>query len=163
VNRSLIILIGALAVGAAIFGGSYLTARHATVACCAKPADNLDWLRTEFHLSDAEMARVRELHEGYKPKCAAMCAKIAAKKSELDAVLNGSNNVTAEAQTKMSELAALRAQCQAQMLQHFVTVSQAMPPDEGRRYLAKMKELALDTHEQMEQSMSGDLGHDQHH
>jgi hypothetical protein len=63
----------------------------------------------------------------------------------------------------MSELAALRAQCQAQMLQHFVTVSQAMPPDEGRRYLAKMKELALDTHEQMEQSMSGDLGHDQHH
>jgi hypothetical protein len=103
-NRSLIILVGALALGAAIFTGSYLTARQATVACCVKPADDLDWLRTEFHLSDAEMAHVRELHEGYKPKCAEMCAKIAAKKSELDAALNGSTNVTAELQAKMNEL-----------------------------------------------------------
>jgi len=162
-NRSLIILVGALALGAAIFTGSYLTARQATVACCVKPADDLDWLRTEFHLSDAEMAHVRELHEGYKPKCAEMCAKIAAKKSELDAALNGSTNVTAELQAKMNELAALRARCQAQMLQHFVTVSQAMPPEEGRRYLAKMKELTLGSHEQMEQSMSGDTGHDHQH
>jgi len=159
-NRSLIILIGALALGAAIFTGSYLTARQATVACCTKPADDLDWLRTEFHLSDAEMARVRELHAGYKPKCAEMCGKIAAKKSELDALLNGTTNVTAEVQSKINELAALRAQCQAQMLQHFVTVSQAMPPAEGRRYLARMKELTLGSHEKMEHSMSGNTGHE---
>src|ERR1017187_2189692 len=134
-SRSLFILIGALALGAAIFAGSYFTARHATLICCAKPPDDLSWLRTEFHLSDAEMARIRELHEGYQPKCAELCAKIAAKKSELDSVLGGTTNITVEAQVKLNELAALRAQCQAQMLQHFVAVSQAMPPDQGRRYL----------------------------
>ena len=122
-NRSLVILIGALALGTAIFAGSFLAARHATMACCAKPADDLSWLRTEFHLGDAEMARIRELHEGYLPKCGEICAQIAAKKSELDALLAGKTNVTAEAQAKLNEIAALRAQCQSNMLQHFIAVS----------------------------------------
>ena len=152
-NRSLVILLGALALGAAVFAGSYFTAQRATVMCCVQPADDLYWLRTEFHLSDAEMAHIRELHEGYLPKCGEMCAKIAAKKRELDSVLGNGTNLTAEAQTKINEIAALRAQCQAQMLQHFISVSQAMPPEQGKRYLAEMKRLTLGTNELMEQSM----------
>jgi hypothetical protein len=162
-NRSLVILLGALALGAAIFTGSYFAAQRASVLCCAKPADDLSWLQSEFHLTEAEMARVRELHEGYLPKCAEMCAKIAAKKAELESVLGNGTNLTPEAQTKLTELAALRAQCQAQMLQHFATVSQAMPPAQGARYLAEMKQLTLGTNGLMEQSMSGDSGHEHHH
>jgi hypothetical protein len=162
-NRSLIIFLGALAMGAAIFAGTYFVAQRTTEICCANSADDLSWLRTEFHLSDAEMTRIRELHEGYLPKCAEICAKIAAKKTELEAVLGNGTNVTAEAQARLNELAALRAQCQAQMFQHFATVSQAMPPEQGRRYLAEMQKLTLGTHEQMEESMSGDTGHEHHH
>ena len=159
-NRSLVILLGALALGAGIFAGSYFTAQRATVMCCAKPADDLGWLQMEFHLGDAEMARIRELHDGYLPKCAEMCAKIAAKKDELAAVLGTSTNLTAEAQTKLNEIAALQAQCQAQMLEHFAAVSQAMPPEQGQRYLAEMKKLTLGTNELMEQSMSDHAGHE---
>lgn len=162
-NRSLIILVGALALGAVVFSGSYFTARQATMVCCAKPADDLSWLQTEFHLGNAEMARIRELHAGYRPKCAEICAKIADKQSELDALLGSSTNLTAVAQTKLDEIAALRAQCQAQMLAHFEDVSRAMPPAEGQRYLAEMKKLTFGVHEEMEQSMSGDTGHDHHH
>jgi hypothetical protein len=161
-NRSFLILAGALALGAAIFTGSFFTARHATVVCCVQPADDLSWLRTEFHLSDAEMARIRELHEGYRPKCAEMCAQIAAKKAGLDAALAG-GAAPAETQAKLNELAALRAQCQAQMLQHFAAVSQAMPPAQGRRYLAEMQRLTLGSHEQIEHSMPGDASHEHHH
>ena len=122
-------------------------------------------IRKEFHLSDAEMARIRELHEGYLPKCGEMCAKIAAKKRELDSVLGSGTNITAEAQAKLSEVAELRAQCQAQMLQHFATVSRAMPPEQGRRYLAEMQKLTLGSHEQTESRMSGsgDTGHEHQH
>jgi hypothetical protein len=162
-NRSLVILIGALGLGTGIFGVSYLVAQRASVMCCAQSTDDLSWLRTEFHLSDAEMARVRQLHEGYLPKCGEMCRKIAAKKSELESALGTGTNITAEAQGKLSELAALRAQCQAQMLEHFATVSRAMPPEQGRRYLAEMKRLTLDAHEQMEETMSGATGHEHHH
>ena len=162
-NRSLVILVGALALGVVVFSGSYFTARQATMVCCAKPAEDLSWLQTEFHLSDAEMVRVQELHAGYRPKCAEICAKIANKQSELDALLGNSTNLTAAAQAKLDEIAALRAQCQAQMLAHFEDVSRAMPPAEGQRYLAEMKKLTLGMHEEMEQSMSGDTSHEHHH
>jgi hypothetical protein len=160
-NRSFVILLGALVLGAALFGGSYFAGQR---ACrMTSSADDLSWLRTEFHLSDAELARIQKLHEGYLPKCAEMCDKIAAKKSELETTLNSSTNVNPVAQQKLAELAALRAQCQAQMLQHFIEVSQTMPPEQGRRYLAEMQRLTLGFHEQTEQSMSESTGHEHHH
>jgi hypothetical protein len=162
-SRSLFILLGALALGSAIFACSYFASQRTCMMCKTQPTDDLAWLRTEFHLSDAEMARIRQLHEGYLPKCAEMCAKIAAKKTELESALGNGTNLTVEAQTKLNELAELRAQCQSQMLQHFITVSQTMPPEEGQRYLDEMKRVTLGFHEQTEQTMSGDTGHEQQH
>jgi hypothetical protein len=40
------------------------------------------------------------------------------------------------------------------MLQHFREVSQVMPPEQGRRYLAEMQRLTLGFHEQIERTMS---------
>jgi hypothetical protein len=162
-KRPLLILLGALALGAAIFAGSFFCARHTTMSCCEQPADDLNWLRLEFHLSDAEMAHIREMHEGYLPQCGELCAKIAAAKRELNSLVGNSTNLTAEIQAKQNEIVALRAQCQSNMLVHFVAVSQAMPPAQGARYLAEMKKLTLDDHERMEQSMSGDTAHEHDH
>jgi hypothetical protein len=161
-NRSLVIVLGALALGAAVFAGSYFTAQRASIAYCDNPVDDLSWLRTEFHLSDADMARMRQLHEGYLPQCAKMCALIAAKKAEVQTALGNGTNVTADAEKELTELGELRAQCQAQMLRHFVVVSQAMPPEEGRRYLAEMEKITLGSHEEIEQSMPADHEHGNH-
>jgi hypothetical protein len=49
------------------------------------------------------------------------------------------------------------------MLRHFATVSQAMPPEQGRRYLAEMKRVTLGTNGLMEQSMSDHAGHEHQH
>jgi hypothetical protein len=102
------------------------------------------------------MQRIRQLHEGYLPKCRENCARIAAKKKELQAALDRAQGMTPEAQQKLAEVAALRAQCQANMLGHFYKVSQAMPPEQGRRYLAEMQRLTLGFHEQIENTMSPD-------
>jgi hypothetical protein len=158
-KRSLTIVIIGLLAAAALFAGSYLMGRRVCQACVQPSADSLDWLRQEFQLSDADMAHVRELHNGYMPKCADMCAKIAAKKQELDAALAGATNVSPAAKQKLTELAVLRSQCQAQMLEHFVEVSRAMPPEQGRRYLAEMERLTIGSHEQTEQTMSDHAGH----
>jgi Heavy-metal resistance len=123
----------------------------------------LAWLRLEFRLSDIEMAQVRKLHDGYLPKCGEMCAKIVAKKREVDQALAGETNVTATVEQKLMELCELRAQCQLQMLRHFAEVSHVMPPEQGKRYLAEMQRLTLGFHEQVEQSMSGSSGHSHGH
>ncbi len=158
-KRSLAILLVAFVAGAAVFTAAYAVSQCVCAKQLAKSADNLDWLRQEFRLSEPEMARIRELHNGYLPECHKMCAQIAAKKSELAAVLEGTTNVPAAADQKLAELAALRAECQSQMLRHFAQVSQAMPAEQGKRYLAEMKRVTLGFHEQIEQSMSDSADH----
>jgi hypothetical protein len=127
---------------AAFVGAMHLCTRQMS-------ADDLSWLKREFRLSDAEMQRVRQLHEGYLPKCREMCAKIAAKQSEVEGVLSKGENPEA----KLVELATIRAQCQAQMLKHFQEVSQAMPAEQGKRYLSEMQRLTLGFHDDVERSM----------
>jgi hypothetical protein len=158
-KRPLLILILALLAGGALYAGSYFMSRRVCESCASGATDKLDWLRQEFHLSDADMARVRELHNGYMPKCAEMCAKIAAKKQELDEALAGATNINPVATQKLTELALLRSQCQAQMLGHFIEVGHAMPPEQGRRYLSEMERLTVGYHEETEQTMSSDAGH----
>jgi len=156
-KHSLVIVLAALALGSGLLCSSYFAAQN-VCRNCVVPTDELGWLRQEFRLSDAEMARVRTLHEGYLPKCAAMCKEIAAKKREVDEALTSATNVTSTVEQEMGELAQLRAQCQLQMLRHFVEVSRAMPAVQGQRYLAEMKRITLGAHEQVEQSMSEPAG-----
>lgn len=158
-KRPLIIFISMLLAGGALFASSYFVGRRVCTACAVRQSDSLEWLRQEFHLSDAEMARVHALHDSYMPECAEMCAQIAAKKQELDEALAGATNISATAKQKLTELAVLRSECQARMLEHFIEVSRAMPPEQGRRYLSEMERLTIDAHEQTEQTMSGQAGH----
>src|SRR5512137_2269070 len=155
-RRSLLILLAMLLAGAAIAGASYLLGWRICARQLGGSGDDLAWLRREFRLSDAEMQRIRQLHEGYLPKCRENCARIAAKKQELQAALDNAQGMTPEAQQKLAEVATLRAECQANMLRHFYEVSRAMPPEQGRRYLAEMQRLTLGFHEQIENTMSGD-------
>lgn len=158
-NRSLVIVLGTLVLGATVFAGAYFATRRVCAMHMAAPTDDLDWLKEEFHLSDSEMARIRQLHEGYMPKCEEMCKRIAERKNELEQTMSNTTNITGATKQKLTELGELRAECQAQMLQHFVEVSRAMPPEQGRRYLAEMKRVTLGFHEQTEQSMSGSASH----
>jgi hypothetical protein len=158
-KRSYLVVLLALIASAAVFVGSYQIAQHFCARQVARTDDDLLWLKQEFRLTGAEMTRIRTLHNGYLPQCGEMCERIAAKKRELEQALTGETNFTAVAEQKLSELAALRARCQAQMLRHFVEVSRAMPPEQGQRYLAEMQRLTLGFHEQIEQSMSDSAGH----
>ena len=130
---------------AAYFGTLHLCARQ------TGGQDDLTWLKREFRLSEAQMRHIRQLHEGYLPKCSEMCARIAAKEAEVD-------NTLAHGQvpeTALIELATLRAQCQSQMLRHFQEVSKAMPPEQGKRYLAEMQRVTLGFHQEIERTMGG--------
>ena len=162
-RRPFFILFGVLALAATVIAGSFIISRRICEQRIVNATDDLGWLGSEFKLNAQEMARVRQLHAGYMPKCAEMCNRIAAKKSELESALAGSTNISAEARQKLTELGELRAQCQAQMLQHFLEVSHAMPPEQGRKYLAEMERLTLGFHEGMEQSMSEQMGQEHHH
>ena len=164
-RRPFLILAALLLAGAAVFYAGQRLAAHCA-ARAAAPADDLAWLRLEFGLTDAQLGRVRQLHEGYLPKCREFCQRIDARKRELMALLAAGDAAPALIEQKLVETGVLRAQCQAAMLQHFREISQAMPPDQGRRYLAQMQRLTLGAHEQLEHVMTPEApashGHSSH-
>ena len=153
-RRPILILVSAILGAILLAGVSYQAAKHMSSAGLAGSGDDLAWLEKEFHLTNVEMARIRPLHEGYLPKCHEMCERIAAKQRELEEILSQAPGSNIVIRLKLEETAALRAQCQAQMLAHFREVSQAMPSDQGRRYLSEMQRLTLGSHEQLEKSMT---------
>lgn len=153
------ILVAAALLALAVGWLSYFCAAR---LCAAQVSgrEDLVWLQREFKLTDAELQHIRQLHEGYLPKCREMCSRIASKREELDAALEQTGSASTQAEQKLVELGTLRAQCQAQMLRHFEEVSRAMAPAQGKRYLEEMKKLTLGSHDQFEHSMGkADAGH----
>jgi hypothetical protein len=100
----------------------------------------LAWLKQEFSLSDAEFGRISALHSAYLPQCTEMCRRIGEQNTKLRLLLESAGNMTSEIESAIAEAARLRGECQRNMLQHFFAVSQTMPRDQGRRYLALVKE-----------------------
>ena len=153
-RRPLLILAVMLLAGAAAFFGGQRLVAYWCAKHMARALDDLDSLRLEFRLNDAALARVRQLHDGYLPICREFCERIDTRKRELQALLVSPTNATATVEQKLIEVGTVRAQCQAAMLQHFREVSQVMPPEQGRRYLAEMQRLTLGFHEQIERTMA---------
>lgn len=150
-KRSAIILLTGLALGALAYTGVY---RAATADSCCRvegKTPELAWLKQEFRLSDAEFARISQMHEQYLAGCAERCHRIDLKNERLAGLLAATNTITPEIQQALAESSQLRAQCQALMLQHFYDVSRTMPADQGKRYLAwvQSKTVLHDTHQGM--------------
>jgi hypothetical protein len=162
-RKPLLIICTALLLAAALFGGAFFCARYFCVQHAAQSTDDLDWLRMEFRLSDADLAKVRQLHEGYLPICEKNCRDIAHKKRELARATETGTNSAATLDQLRAEVTELRTKCQSEMLAHFEAVSRAMPAEQGGRYLAEMRRITLGSHEQVEESMSGTSGHGHDH
>ena len=135
-RKSALILILGLLVGTAAFAGFYYFGTTSCRGLMRQSNPGLAWLKTEFHLNDAEFARVLELHAAYLPQCAARCQHIEEQNEKLRALLAQTTNMTPEIQGLLAERAKLRADCEGEMMKHFLAVSQTMPPEQGRRYLA---------------------------
>lgn len=137
-KRTWFILFLGLALGVTGFGLFYAnrTASYRDLEQTCGP--ELAWIKKEFKLGNSEFERVRVLHRAYKPVCTEYCRRVDEKHRELATLMAVSIDVTPAVQKVLGEAADLRKECLGQMLRHFYTVSQAMPPEQGRRYLAWM-------------------------
>jgi hypothetical protein len=130
------ILLAGLALCAAAFCGVYYRGMAPMRALMSGPQPELAWLRQEFNLGDAEFARITQLHEAYLPECRQRCRLVEQQNERLGQLLAQADTVTPEIRGLLAERARIRAECEAEMLKHFLAVSRTMPPEQGRRYLA---------------------------
>ncbi|MDB6108864.1 MAG: hypothetical protein JWR69_614, partial [Pedosphaera sp.] len=82
-KRFFLILLFGLVLCAAAYVGAYWFRIAPVRSLVGKPAPELGWLKEEFHVSDAEFARISGLHAAYQSHCAEMCRRIDAKNVEI--------------------------------------------------------------------------------
>ncbi|MBN9689035.1 MAG: periplasmic heavy metal sensor [Verrucomicrobia bacterium] len=139
-KRGLLILaIGVVGAVAAYFC-VYLMGTARPRAMMKSPRPELAWLKHEFNLGDAEFTRISQLHAGYLPQCMERCRRIDQLNGTLSSALATTTQITPEIEKLLRERAQMRASCQTEMLKHFFEVSRTMPPEQGKRYLAWVRE-----------------------
>ena len=142
-KRGVLILLFGLVAAAAAYGCIYFACTSSVRNLQRSDKPELAWLKQEFNLSDAEFKRISELHSSYLPQCRDMCLQIDAQNTQLQKLLVGATNATPEIDATLTEAGRLRSECQRTMLRHCFQVSQTMPPEQGRRYLAWVKGKAF--------------------
>jgi Heavy-metal resistance len=107
------------------------------------PNGELEWLRREFHLSDAQFQKIETLQATYAPVCDAMCQRIMEANAKLDRLMSENSELTPDVQAAMKEAGLVQEDCHQQMLAHIYRVSAQMNPAEGQRYLRMMKSRVI--------------------
>lgn len=140
-KRGFLILVLGLAGAAAAYACLFLMGTAESRQWMRSDQPELQWLKDEFRLGEDEFTRIATLHEAYLPQCATRCRRIEEMNDQLDHLLAGAAEVTPEIQTLLQNRAHMRADCQEEMLRHFFEVSRAMPPEQGLRYLAWVRNM----------------------
>ncbi|HEV2319890.1 MAG TPA: periplasmic heavy metal sensor [Verrucomicrobiae bacterium] len=141
-RASLILIIG-IALAVAGFASAYIVATCSAQSINRSANPEMAWLKQEYKLNNGQYARACELYAAYHPKCLEMCREIDAQNAHLKMLLAATNVVTPEIRQALAGQSELRAKCEANMLTYFYQVSQAMSPEEGKRYLAWMQRETL--------------------
>ena len=142
-KKTWLILIGGVLAGLIGYACIYLRATSTQRSMEHSLRPELEWLKTEYHLSDAQFADVVRLHDAYRPKCCELCRRIDEQNSKVQQLLATTNTVTPEIRQALVQAAQLRAECESAMLQHFFEVSRVMPEEQGKRYLAWVQNETL--------------------
>jgi Spy/CpxP family protein refolding chaperone len=137
-KRLVVILALAILLGAGAYLVSYGIARS---TFCQMPdaGDSSGWMRQEFHLTDTQYAQVKKLEADYHPHCVDLCDQIEQSHLTLKNLILANGTLTPEIEAALKKDGAVQQQCREDMLRHFYEVSQAMPAEEGKRYLEIMQ------------------------
>jgi Spy/CpxP family protein refolding chaperone len=134
-KRFLLVLLITVAVSLAGYFACYELATRHSQMMLAHPDCGMVWLRGEYHLSEAQYAKIAQMHDDYRPTCARMCQRIAEANRKVNALIAANPTVTPETEAALQQWALLQNECRVAMLRHVYAVSAEMNPQDGRRYI----------------------------
>jgi hypothetical protein len=143
-KKGVVLLVVALVVSIAAYCFYYAFATAPVTRMLKKPEGSLEWLRSEYQLTDAQYARIRHLHAEYAPKCVQMCEKIRQANARLEAVIGQNRALTPAVEAAMEESAQVRQECTLATLAHVYAVSAEMSPHEGQRFVEAMRSMMIE-------------------
>jgi Spy/CpxP family protein refolding chaperone len=98
--------------------------------------DAMEWLRTDFQLTNAQFARIKKMHEAYSTVCEEHCREIqiaARARRALEHSAPADPAAIAAADRRVEQL---RLVCESAIATHVRQCAAQMSPEAGQRYLA---------------------------
>jgi hypothetical protein len=114
---------------------SFRTSGDPAVQSALSKQDAMEWLRTDFQLTDAQFAAIKKLHDSYSIVCEEHCRQIqeATRTRNSLKTANADASALAVADRRVEEL---RLVCESAIATHVRECATHMSPDAGQRYLA---------------------------
>ncbi len=103
----------------------------------------LDWLKEELQVTDAQLEKIRTLHVAYHPICEELALRLEGSHRKLDGLTKSATGVSAELEAALKEHAEIHLECQRAMLKHFYETAACLTPAQSQRYLDKMLPLVF--------------------
>ena len=136
-RRNLLATLGALLIVAATTAFvTYRLSGNPSVKAAVENRDALEWLRADFSLSDAQFARIKELHEAYSVVCAEHCLAIQRAARARDQLAKSTEVDSAALAAADQRLQELRQICESAIAAHVRECASHMSPAAAERYLA---------------------------
>ena len=136
-RRNLFATLGALLIIAAAVGFiTYRLSGNPDVKAAVQNRDALEWLRADFDLSDAQFARIKELHESYSVVCAEHCLAIQRAARARDQLAKATQTGSPALVAADQRLQELRQICETAIAAHVRECASHMSPASAERYLA---------------------------
>jgi hypothetical protein len=143
-KKALLLICLAVAIAVGGYRAYFYCATMPTRCLLAQPGGELEWLRCEYHLTDAQFARVKQVHGEYAERCDVMCARIAKANAHLNELIEANSKLTPEVQAAFDECMAVQGDCRRALLAHIYAVSAEMSAEDGARYVEMMKSRVIE-------------------
>lgn len=134
-----VIFIAAIGLGFAAFGAYYSWSAPREGSQSVAQVDELEWLRREFNLSEAQLKQVQEVHAKYLPVCELLCEQVIEAQGGLERALLEATEFTTEVDVALARFSRIKEDCHRSMLQHVYEVAAVMEPGQRQLYLERAK------------------------
>ena len=138
-RRGVIVLVVVAVVSVVAYCLYYQCATRPLHAMMKQPEAEMEWLRREFDLTEAQFGRIRIIHATYRPKCEAMCQRIGEANAKLGEAIEQNAGMTPQVEAALRTATEVQQECRQAMLTHIYSVSAEMNPASAKRYLELMK------------------------
>lgn len=135
-----------LALGAGLLS-FFLTRSHKLAAreeVLLDSMSELSWIKTELGATDAQLAKVKEMHLAYRPKCEELCHRISTAHAKVEKLSRASRGITSELDAAIREHARTHAECQTAMLEHIYRTAALLDAQQATRYIETVLPIALE-------------------
>ena len=124
-----------VALAAAVCFVAFRMSADPEVKAAVDKRDAMEWLRADFDLSDAQYAKIKQLHDSYSVVCEKHCHDIMDAARARDALKSTSAGATAIAAAE-NRVQELRQVCETAIGAHVRQCAAEMSPPARERYLA---------------------------